>query len=194
MEINSAAEDRRSTCAIPCYRHLDSELLACPVSRSQPNRSFISTAGALLALSLSLSCHSKPTGQAQKARSSGESTDSQTADLIARVKDVSASRLEKGLPTVRFEDWLRENAGPDWTRLGALIEQMNCILRVLTSSAAWTFAVTLRMVDTLDSQSEPPRMRTRFFCSGIAEQRTFSIGGSVWSILANYRDCSITRA
>jgi hypothetical protein len=31
------------------------------------------------------------------------------------VKDVSASRLEKGLPTVRFEDWVRVNAGPDWT-------------------------------------------------------------------------------
>jgi hypothetical protein len=77
---------------------------------------------------------------------------------------------------------------------GALIEQMSCILRVLTSPAAGTFAVTLRMVDTLDSQSEPPRMRTRFFCSGIAVQRTFSIGGSVWSILASYHDYSITRA
>lgn len=85
------------------------------MSHSQPNRSLISTAGALLALSLSLSCHSKPTVQAQKAPSSGESTDSQTADLIARVKDVSVSRLDKGLPTVRLEDWLRENAGPDWT-------------------------------------------------------------------------------
>ncbi len=30
--------------------------------------------------------------------------------------------------------------------------------------------------------------------SGLAEQRTFSIGGSVWSILASCRDCSITRA
>ena len=97
------------------YRQLNSELLACPVSRSQPSRTFISTAGVLLALSLSLSCHSKPTGQPEKARSSGESTDSQAADLIARVKDVSASNLEKGLPTVRFEDWVRENAGPDWT-------------------------------------------------------------------------------
>jgi hypothetical protein len=46
---------------------------------------------------------------------SRESTDSQTADLIARVKDVSVSRLEKGLPAVRFEDWVRENTGPDWT-------------------------------------------------------------------------------
>jgi hypothetical protein len=100
---------------IALYRHLNSELLACPVSRSQPNRTFISTAGVLLALSLSLSCHSKPTGQEEKARSSGESTDSQSADLIARVKDVSASNLEKGLPTARFEDWVRENAGPDWT-------------------------------------------------------------------------------
>jgi hypothetical protein len=99
-----------------CYRHLGSELLACPVSRTQPNRSLIiSTAGVLLALGLSLSCHSKPTEQAQKARSSGESTDSNTADLIAKVKDVSASTLEKGLPTVRFEDWVRENAGPGWT-------------------------------------------------------------------------------
>ena len=42
------------------------------------------------------------------------STDPQTADLIARVKDVSASRLQPGLPAVRFEDWVRENAGPDW--------------------------------------------------------------------------------
>lgn len=97
------------------YRHLDSELLACSVSRSQFDRSFISTAGVLLALSLSLSCYSKPTGQAQKARSSGESTDSQGAELIAKVKDVPASRLENALPTVRFEDWVRENAGPDWT-------------------------------------------------------------------------------
>jgi hypothetical protein len=50
-----------------------------------------------------------------QAGSSRESTDSQTADLIARVKDVSVSTLEKGLPTIRFEDWVRENAGPDWT-------------------------------------------------------------------------------
>ena len=85
------------------------------MSRSQPNRPFVSTAGVLLALTLSLCCHSKPTGQAQKAPSSGESTDSQTADLIARVKNVSVSTLEKGLPTIRFEDWVRENAGPDWT-------------------------------------------------------------------------------
>src|SRR5579872_5428160 len=82
---------------------------------------------------------------------------------------------------------------PDRTGLllGALLEQMSCMLRVLTSSAAWTFAVTLKMVDTLESQSEPPRMRTRFFCSGIAEQQTFSIGGSVCSTLASYREYSI---
>ncbi len=98
-----------------CFRELGSEPLACPVSCAQPNRSLISTAGVLLALSLSLSCHSKPTGQAQNAGSSGESTDSKTADLIAKVKDVSASTLEKGLPTVRFEDWVRENSGPEWT-------------------------------------------------------------------------------
>jgi len=85
------------------------------VSRSQPNRSFPSTAGVLLALSLSLSCQSKLDGAGAKVRSLPESTDSQTADLIARVKDVSVSTLEKGLPTVRFEDWVRENAGPDWT-------------------------------------------------------------------------------
>jgi hypothetical protein len=48
------------------------------------------------------------------AGSSQESTDPQTADLIARVKDMSASKLEKGLPEVRFEDWVRENAGSDW--------------------------------------------------------------------------------
>jgi hypothetical protein len=48
------------------------------------------------------------------AGSSLESTDPQTADLIARVKDVSASSLERGLPTVRLEDWVRVNAGPDW--------------------------------------------------------------------------------
>lgn len=28
---------------------------------------------------------------------------------------MSVSSLQKGLPTVRFEDWLRENSGPDWT-------------------------------------------------------------------------------
>jgi hypothetical protein len=49
-----------------------------------------------------------------QAGSSRGSTDSQTADLIARVKDVSASRLQPGLPAVRIEDWVRENAGPDW--------------------------------------------------------------------------------
>jgi hypothetical protein len=47
--------------------------------------------------------------------SSPESTNSQTADLIARVKDASASKLEKGLPPVRFEDWVLQNTGPDWT-------------------------------------------------------------------------------
>ena len=31
------------------------------------------------------------------------------------VKDVSASSLERGLPAVRFEDWVRVNTGPDWT-------------------------------------------------------------------------------
>ena len=50
-----------------------------------------------------------------QAGSSREPSDPQTADLIARVKDVSASRLERGLPTVRFEDWVRVTAGPDWT-------------------------------------------------------------------------------
>ena len=49
------------------------------------------------------------------AGSSPESNDPQTTDLIARVKDVSTSSLERGLPTVRFEDWVRVNAGPDWT-------------------------------------------------------------------------------
>lgn len=49
-----------------------------------------------------------------QAGSSRESTDPGTADLIARVKDVSASGLERGLPTVRFEDWVRTTAGPDW--------------------------------------------------------------------------------
>ena len=44
-----------------------------------------------------------------------QSTDPQAADLIARVKDVSASSLERKLPTVRFEDWVSANAGPDWT-------------------------------------------------------------------------------
>ena len=47
--------------------------------------------------------------------SSRESTDPQTADLIARVKGISASSLERRLPAVRFEDWVRTNAGPDWT-------------------------------------------------------------------------------
>jgi hypothetical protein len=77
---------------------------------------------------------------------------------------------------------------------GALVKHMRCILRALTSPAAWTFAVTLKMVDTLDSQSELLRMRTKFSCSGTADQRTFSISGSLCSILASCRDCSITRA
>ena len=85
-----------------------------PVPRSQPNRSFIPIAGALLALSLLLSCQSKPDKATAKAPSSAESTDSQNAALIAQVKDLSVSRLEKGLPAVRFEDWVRTNAGPDW--------------------------------------------------------------------------------
>lgn len=51
----------------------------------------------------------------QSAGPSPQSTDSKTADLIARVKDVPASKLDKGLPAVRFEDWVRQNAGPDWT-------------------------------------------------------------------------------
>jgi hypothetical protein len=51
----------------------------------------------------------------QSADDSRESIDPKTADLIARVKDVPASKLDKGLPGVRFEDWVRENAGPDWT-------------------------------------------------------------------------------
>jgi hypothetical protein len=90
------------------------------VSRSRPNRLFISRVGVLLAFALSLSCQSKLDPAGAKARSSRESTDSQTADLIARVKDVSVSRLERGLPTVRFEDWLRVNAGPDLTITWAL--------------------------------------------------------------------------
>jgi hypothetical protein len=97
------------------YRHLDDELLACPVSRSQPNRLFIPAAGVLVALTLSLSCQSKLNKPGPEARSSRESTDPQTRDLIARVKDVPASSLERGLPAVRFEDWVRDSAGPDWT-------------------------------------------------------------------------------
>ena len=50
-----------------------------------------------------------------QAGSSRELTDPQNADLIARVKNLSASRLERGLPTIRFEDWVRASAGPDWT-------------------------------------------------------------------------------
>jgi hypothetical protein len=97
----------------PVYE--DSTLLACPVSRSQPNRLFIPTAGVLVALTLSLSCQSKLNKPGPEARSSRESTDPQTLDLIAKVKDVPASSLERGLPAVRFEDWVRDNAGSDWT-------------------------------------------------------------------------------
>jgi hypothetical protein len=50
-----------------------------------------------------------------QAASPRKSIDPQSADLITRVKDVSASRLERGLPSVRFEDWVRVNAGPEWT-------------------------------------------------------------------------------
>lgn len=50
-----------------------------------------------------------------QAGSARESTDAQTADLVARVKDVSPSKLERGLPEGRFEDWVRATAGPDWT-------------------------------------------------------------------------------
>lgn len=35
--------------------------------------------------------------------------------MVARVKDVSVSKLEKGLPAVRLEDWVRDNTGSDWT-------------------------------------------------------------------------------
>lgn len=68
------------------------------------------------------------------------------------------------------------------------------MLQVSSSPQRGHSRVTIRMVDTLDSRSEPPRMQIRFFSSGIAEQRTFSIGGSGWSILASYRGCFITRA
>ena len=85
------------------------------MSRSQPQIAFITAAGVLLALSLSLSCESKQDKADAKARSSLGSIDQQTADLIARVKDVSAARLERSLPSVRFEDWVRANTGPDWT-------------------------------------------------------------------------------
>ena len=85
------------------------------MSRSQPNRLFIPTAGVLVALTLSLSCQSKVNKPGPEARSSRESADSQTLDLISKVKDVPASSLERGLPAVRLEDWVRDNAGPDWT-------------------------------------------------------------------------------
>ena len=85
------------------------------MSRSQSNRSLIPAACALLALGLSLSCQSKPDSAGSKVPSSPESANAQNVELIARVKDASVSGFEKGLPTVRFEDWLRENTGPDWT-------------------------------------------------------------------------------
>ena len=85
------------------------------MSRSQPNRLFIPAAGVLVGLTLSLSCQSKLNKPGAEARSSRESTDLQTLDLIAKVKNVPASSLERGLPAVRFEDWVRDNAGPDWT-------------------------------------------------------------------------------
>ena len=49
-----------------------------------------------------------------QAGPSRESTSAQIADLIARVKDAPVSGLQRGLPTVRFEDWVRTNAGPHW--------------------------------------------------------------------------------
>ena len=85
------------------------------MSRSHPNRLFILAAGVLVGLTLSLSCQSKLNKPGAEARSSRESTDPQTLDLIAKVKNVPASSLERGLPAVRFEDWVRDNAGPDWT-------------------------------------------------------------------------------
>lgn len=97
------------------YRHLNTDLLACPVQCSHPNHSFIFTAGVLLALSFAPGCQSKLDRADTKAGSSRQSGDPEATDMIARVKDVSVSRLEKGLPVVRFEDWVRVNAGPDWT-------------------------------------------------------------------------------
>ena len=96
-------------------RHLNSELLAYPMPRSHNHHSFITTAGLLLVVSLSLSCQSRLESPGTNAPPSRESSDRQTADLIASVKDLSVSKIEKGLPTARFEDWVRENAGPDWT-------------------------------------------------------------------------------
>ena len=105
----------RSKREMACYRHLDAEMLACAVSCTQPNCALAYAVCVLLALSLSLSCQSKLNSAGAKVRSSPESIDAQNADLIARVKDASVSGLEKGLPTVRLEDWLRENSGPEWT-------------------------------------------------------------------------------
>jgi len=85
------------------------------VARSQPDRSFISAAVVLLALSLSIFCQSKLDRAGATAPASRQSADPKIADLIALVKDVSASSLERGLPAVRFEDWMRVNTGPDWT-------------------------------------------------------------------------------
>jgi hypothetical protein len=48
-----------------------------------------------------------------QASSARELPDAQIADLIARVKDVQASKLERGLPAIRFEDWVQARAGAD---------------------------------------------------------------------------------
>src|SRR5262249_267142 len=77
---------------------------------------------------------------------------------------------------------------------GALLKGEKTPLLEWSTPAALTFAVTPRMADTSDSRSAPPRPQTGFFCSGLAEPRTFNIDGWVWSILASYRDCSITLA
>jgi hypothetical protein len=44
---------------------------------------------------------------------SRDSTSPEVAEAIARVKNVPASNLQKGLPTTRFEDWVKGTAGPD---------------------------------------------------------------------------------
>src|SRR5215831_7077829 len=77
---------------------------------------------------------------------------------------------------------------------GALLKGQKTPLLTCSTPAALKFAVTPRMGDTSDSRSAPPRPQTRFFYSGLAEQPTFNIDGWVWSILASYRDCSITLA
>ena len=40
-------------------------------------------------------------------------TGDQTADLIAKVKNVPVSSLHRGLPAIRFEDWVKARAGAD---------------------------------------------------------------------------------